>query len=96
MMNIHKEYDKITIVIRENNIWSTKSYNIDMKGILNETPDDFEGIRMTAYDNFYIHSGQEEFISYNTIAPDGRVIEVNRFIALHKNQGIKRVDGSRG
>ena len=49
-----------------------------------------------AHDNFYIHSGQEEFISYNTIAPDGRIIEVNRFIAINKNPGIRSTNGRKG
>lgn len=95
-MNIFKEFDKISIIIQEGKKKSIKNYIIDMKGLLNETPDNNEGHALTAYDNFYIHSGQEEFISYNTIAPDGRVIEVNRFIALHKNPGIRRLDGTHG
>ena len=94
MMNIHKEYDIFTIFVKNPHKEST--YIVDMKGQLSELEVNPQGIVYTAYDNFYIHSGQEEFISYNTIAPDGRVIEVNRFIALHKNPGIKRVDGSRG
>lgn len=92
-MNIHKENDLIAILTEDD----IKGYHIQMDGSMKSvnTTFDFE-FEYKAYDNFYIHSGQEEYISYMTVAPDGRLIEVNRFIALHKNLGIQRVDGTKG
>lgn len=91
-MNIHKEDDTIAILADE-----VKCYIVETNGNMALTSPDTDCTwEYQAYDNFYIHSGAEEFISYNTIAPDGRIIEVNRFLAVHKNPGIRRTNGTRG
>ena len=91
-MNIHKENDTIAILTDD-----VRCYMVLTDGTLAlMKPDSDCTYEYQSYDNFYIHSGYEEFISYMTIAPDGRLIEVNRFIAVHKNPGIKRSNGTRG
>ena len=90
-MNIHKEGDIIWIEPNDR-VWE-----IQPDGTLNIfDPEDTSILTVyKAHADFYIHSGQEEFISYNTVAPDGRILEVNRFKAVFPNPGIKRVDSKR-
>lgn len=91
-MNIHKEEDIICIEP------TNKCWEVRPDGTLTLFPIEEADKIYTykAHDNFYIHSGQEEYISYMTVAPDGRLIEVNRFLAIHKNPGIKRTNGTKG
>ena len=87
-MNIHKENDIIKI--------QDKLYKLNMTGDLCLIHDDacmLDDNEYKAHDNFYIHSGYNETITYNTVAPDGRVIVVNTFNAEHHNQGILRDNG---
>ncbi len=92
-MNIHKEDDFIWITPND------KIWKIELDGSLaladKDDIDDQVAI-YKAHDNFYIHSGQEEWITYNTVAPDGRILEVNKFKAVFPNPGIKRVNGTKG
>jgi len=91
-LNIHKEYDIIWIEPNK------KVWEIQLDGSLSPyDPEDTNELTVyKAHDNFYIHSGQEEWITYNTIAPDGRILEVNKFKAVFPNPGIKRVNGTKG
>lgn len=97
IMSIHKEDD--TIVTFDSKSVET-IHKVCLDGSLEKLDIPFKKLKsFTGYPpgiNFYIHSGQEEFISYNTVTPDGRVLEVNRFLAVNKNPGIKRNNGTRG
>lgn len=91
-MNVLKEDDEIAILEPV-----LKFYKVQLDGSLKEIGID-NGIAFEYYpfDNFYIHSGASECITYNTIGQEGQVIQVNKFDAVHKNVGIKRVNGTRG
>jgi hypothetical protein len=94
ILNVHKEED-IICILKEKDTHAT-IYKILIDGTMIEIDALKYDQLYRPYENFYIHSGQEEYISYMTVAPDGRLIEVNRFIAIHKNPGIQRVDGTKG
>jgi len=92
-MNVLTENNSIVVLADEMHF-----YNIETDGSITNADQVREenSFEYYPFDNFYVHSGASEMITYNTIGQEGQIIEVNRFKAVNPNPGIKRVNGTKG